>query len=248
MDIREVLALVQRGDMDIAEAEKLLRMDHLDSIGDDVLFDESRQLRKNIPEVVYGASKDYGTIAEILKKRKGRLTLVSKVDEDKYTSIKKMVNGLTYDPVARMIIFGKMPEKDRGVIGIVTAGTSDIPIAEEARIMAESMGVRCVTAYDIGVAGIHRLIEPMKTMIESDVSAIVAVAGMEGALPTVISSLSPVPVIGVPVSTGYGMGGKGEAALMSMLQSCSMGLTAVNIDNGIGAGATAALIAVGRKR
>ena len=224
MDIREVLSSVQRGDMDIAEAEKLLRMDHLDSIGDDVLFDESRQLRKNIPEVVYGASKDYGTIAEILKKRKGRLTLVSKVDEDKYTFIKKMVNGLIYDPVAKMIIFGKMPEKDRGVIGIVTAGTSDIPIAEEARIMAESMGVRCVTAYDIGVAG------------------------MEGALPTVISSLSPVPVIGVPVSTGYGMGGKGEAALMSMLQSCSMGLTAVNIDNGIGAGATAALIAVGRKR
>ena len=112
--------------------------------------------------------------------------------------------------------------------------------------MAESMCIRCITAYDIGVAGIHRLIEPMKRMIDSDVSAIVAVAGMEGALPTVITSLSPVPVIGVPVSTGYGHGGKGEAALMSMLQSCSMGLTAVNIDNGIGAGATAALIAIGR--
>ena len=115
-------------------------------------------------------------------------------------------------------------------------------------MMAESMGVKCVTFYDIGVAGIHRLIEPMKKMIDSDVAAIVAVAGMEGALPTVISSLSPVPVIGVPVSTGYGMGGKGEAALYSMLQSCSMGLTCVNIDNGIGAGATAALIAIGRDR
>ena len=246
MDIREVLSSVQRGDMDIAEAEKLLRMDHLDSIGDDVLFDESRQLRKNIPEVVYGASKDYGTIAEILKKRKGRLTLVSKVDEDKFALVKKAVKDITYIPAAKVIISGKMPETDKGTIGIVTAGTSDIPIAEEARIMAESMGVRCITAYDIGVAGIHRLIEPMKRMIESDVSAIVAAAGMEGALPTVITSLSPVPVIGVPVSTGYGHGGKGEAALMSMLQSCSMGLTAVNIDNGIGAGATAALIAIGR--
>ena len=139
-----------------------------------------------------------------------------------------------------------MPSLDKGTIGIITAGTSDIPVAEEARIMAESMGVRCVLAYDIGVAGIHRMIEPMKNMISEDVSAIVVAAGMEGALPTVISSLSPVPVIGVPVSTGYGMGGKGEAALLSILQSCSMGLTAVNIDNGIGAGATAALIALGR--
>ncbi len=141
-----------------------------------------------------------------------------------------------------------MPLQDKGVIGIITAGTSDIPIAEEARIMAESMGVRCITFYDIGVAGIHRLIEPMKTLIDEDVSAIVAVAGMEGALPTVVSSLSPVPGIGVPTSTGYGLGGKGEAALYSILQSCSMGLTAVNIDNGIGAGATAALIARGRER
>ena len=247
MDIREVLSSVQRGDMDIAEAEKILRMDHLEIIGDDVLFDESRQLRKNIPEVVYGASKDHGTIAEILKKRKDRLTLVSKVDEDKFNLVKKTVKDIIYIPAAKVIISGKMPEADKGTIGIVTAGTSDIPIAEEARVMAESMGVRCITAYDIGVAGIHRLIEPMKRMIESDVSAIVAVAGMEGALPTVITSLSPVPVIGVPVSTGYGHGGKGEAALMSMLQSCSMGLTAVNIDNGIGAGATAALIAIGRK-
>lgn len=248
MDIREVLSSVQKGDMDIAEAERLLRMDHLDSIGGDVLFDESRQLRKNIPEVVYGATKDYGTIAEILKKRGDKLTLVSKVDEDKYAHVNSLVHGTKYAADAKVIISGKMPVLDKGTIGILTAGTSDIPIAEEARIMAESMGVKCVTFYDIGVAGIHRLIEPMKKMIDSDVAAIVAVAGMEGALPTVISSLSPVPVIGVPVSTGYGMGGKGEAALYSMLQSCSIGLTCVNIDNGIGAGATAALIAIGRDR
>ena len=248
MDIREVLESVRNGKMDIAEAERLLRMDNLETIGSDVLFDESRQMRKNIPEVVYGATKTYRTIADILKKREGKLTLVSKVDEEKYAHINSLVHGTGYIEEAKIVISGKMPELDRGTIGIITAGTSDIPIAEEARIMAESMGVRCVTAYDVGVAGIHRLIEPMKRMIEEDVSAIVVAAGMEGALPTVISSLSPVPVIGVPVSTGYGLGGKGEAALYSILQSCSPGLTAVNIDNGIGAGATAALIACGRER
>ena len=248
MDIREVLESVRNGKMDIAEAERLLRMDNLETIGSDVLFDESRQMRKNIPEVVYGATKTYRTIADILKKREGKLTLVSKVDEEKYAHINSLVHGTRYIEEAKIVISGKMPELDRGTIGIITAGTSDIPIAEEARIMAESMGVRCVIAYDVGVAGIHRLIEPMKRMIEEDVSAIVVAAGMEGALPTVISSLSPVPVIGVPVSTGYGLGGKGEAALYSILQSCSPGLTAVNIDNGIGAGATAALIACGRER
>ena len=246
MDIREILQSLKDGKIDIQEAELQLRLDHVDSIGCDVLFDESRALRKNIPEVIYGATKEPETIAEILRRRQGKLSIVSKVDADKYDSVSRLVEDIVYEKKAGMIISGRMPAQDKGVIGILTAGTSDIPIAEEARIVAESMGVRCITFYDIGVAGIHRLIEPMKKLIEADVSAIVVVAGMEGALPTVISSLSPVPVIGVPVSTGYGLGGNGEAALMSILQSCSLGLTAVNIDNGVGAGATAALIAIGR--
>ena len=248
MDIRDVLKSLKDGDIDVPEAERLLRLDYLENIGDDVLFDGSRQIRKNIPEVVYGATKSVDTITDILDSREGELTLVSKVEPEKFSFIGRFVKGLKYDSTSKVIISGKMPPLDKGTIGIITAGTSDIPIAEEARLMAESMGVRCVTAYDIGVAGIHRMIEPMKRMISEDVSAIVVAAGMEGALPTVISSLSPVPVIGVPVSTGYGMGGKGEAALLSILQSCSMGLTTVNIDNGIGAGATAALIALGRSK
>lgn len=247
MDIREILQSLKDGKIDIQEAERQLRLDHVDSIGGDVLFDESRVLRKNIPEIIYGATKEPETIADILRKREGKLSIVSKVDPDKFSAVSKLVKGIVYEKKAKIIVSGRMPSPDKGTIGILTAGTSDIPIAEEARIVAESMGVRCITFYDIGVAGIHRLIEPMKKLIEADVSAIVVVAGMEGALPTVISSLSPVPVIGVPVSTGYGLGGNGEAALMSILQSCSVGLTAVNIDNGIGAGATAALIAVNRK-
>ena len=246
MDIRGILQSLKGGKIDIQEAERQLRLDHVDSIGSEVLFDEARALRKNIPEVIYGATKEPETIAEILKRREGKLSIVSKVDAEKFESVSKLIKGIVYEKKARIIVSGNMPAQDRGVIGILTAGTSDIPIAEEARIVAVSMGVRCITFYDIGVAGIHRLIEPMKRLIEADVSAIVVVAGMEGALPTVISSLSPVPVIGVPVSTGYGLGGNGEAALMSILQSCSLGLTTVNIDNGVGAGATAALIAIGR--
>jgi NCAIR mutase (PurE)-related protein len=128
-------------------------------------------------------------------------------------------------------------------IGILTAGSSDISIAEEAAAIARLMGVEVASFYDVGIAGVHRLFNPLKDLVSQKVKAIVVVAGMEGALPAIVSSLVNIPVIGVPASVGYGYGGKGEAALMTMLQSCSPGLVVVNIDNGINAGATAALIA-----
>ena len=131
----------------------------------------------------------------------------------------------------------------KGKVGIITAGTSDIPVAEEARETCEFMGCDVISAYDIGIAGIHRLFAPLKEMLEENVRVIIVMAGMEGALPSVVASLVDVPVIGVPCSVGYGYGGKGEAALMSMLQSCSPGLVVVNIDNGFGAGVSAALMA-----
>ena len=114
--------------------------------------------------------------------------------------------------------------------------------------MAESMGCRCITSYDVGVAGVHRVLEPMRTMLDEDVDAIIVAAGMEGALPSLVASLASVPVIGVPTSTGYGYGGNGEAALMCMLQTCSPGLAVVNIDNGIGAGSMAAIISRRRRK
>jgi NCAIR mutase (PurE)-related protein len=126
---------------------------------------------------------------------------------------------------------------------VITAGTSDVPIAEEAAVVAEEMGCGVVTAYDCGVAGLHRLAAPLRAMRRRRVDAIVVAAGMDGALPSVVSGLVDVPVIGLPTSIGYGAGGKGVAALLSMLQTCSPGLAVVNIDNGVGAGATAALIA-----
>jgi NCAIR mutase (PurE)-related protein len=130
-----------------------------------------------------------------------------------------------------------------GKIGVLTAGTSDVPVAEEARLVAEAMGCQVQTLYDVGVAGLHRLVGPLRELLVGDVAALVVCAGMDGALPSVVAGLAPVPVIGVPTSVGYGAGGKGRAALLSMLQTCAPGLTVVNIDNGVGAGATAALIA-----
>ncbi len=138
---------------------------------------------------------------------------------------------------------GQERSSDAGTIGIISAGTADIPVAEQAAIMAGEMGCTVLRAYDVGVAGVHRLADPLKQMLSSDTRALVVVAGMEGALPSVVSGLVPVPVIGLPTSTGYGLGGEGITALLAMLQSCSPGLSVVNIDNGIGAGATAALIA-----
>jgi pyridinium-3,5-biscarboxylic acid mononucleotide synthase len=130
-----------------------------------------------------------------------------------------------------------------GQVGVICAGTSDIPVAEEAALMAEEMGCEVTCIYDVGVAGLHRLVAPLKELITRGTDAIIVAAGMDGALPSVVAGLVPVPVIGLPTSVGYGMGGKGVAALLAMLQSCAPGLTVVNIDNGVGAGITAALIA-----
>jgi len=246
MDVKSILESFKKGELSADEAEKLLRMDYIDSIGDSVLFDSSRHLRTGIPEVVYANSKKPETVLEIVRKRDSGILLISKAKDEHLDLLEKGIPEIRIFRECGMAVKGEFPEKKKGRIGIITAGTSDIPIAMEAKLMAEAMGIECITFFDIGVAGLHRILEPMQKLIESHVSAIVVVAGMEGALPTVVSSLSPVPVIGVPTSIGYGYGGNGECALMSMLQSCSPGLSVVNIDNGIGAGATAALIAGNR--
>ena len=130
-----------------------------------------------------------------------------------------------------------------GRVGIITAGTSDLPVAQQAAVMASEMGCQVKMVSDVGVAGIHRLVEPLSQLLDSDVDVLIVAAGMDGALPSVVAGLVRLPVIGLPTSNGYGLGGRGQAALLSMLQTCSPGLVVVNIDNGIGAGASAALIA-----
>jgi NCAIR mutase (PurE)-related protein len=132
-----------------------------------------------------------------------------------------------------------------GRVGVVTAGTSDQPIAEEAALVCQEMGCSVHTVYDVGVAGLHRLFAPLKMLVEeARVDVVIVAAGMDGALPSVVSGLVDVPVIGLPTSIGYGMGGQGQAAILAMLQTCSPGLAVVNIDNGVGAGAMAGIIAV----
>jgi NCAIR mutase (PurE)-related protein len=190
-------------------------------------------------------------VADIAKRvPKGGYLLISRASKEHYDAVAAAIkdNRTTFHENASMISVGE-PEKreKKGVIGILTAGSSDIHVAEEAKLMAESMGCGCITSYDVGVAGMHRVLEPMRAMLDADADAIIVVAGMEGALPSLVASLASVPVIGVPTSTGYGYGGNGEAALMSMLQTCSPGLAVVNIDNGIGAGSMAAMISRRRR-
>jgi NCAIR mutase (PurE)-related protein len=253
MNVRDVLEGYREGRIDLKRAEQLLRMDFLERVGEHTLFDHAREARRGIPEVIWGENKSPIMVAEIvqaiLKDRDA--VLVSRASAEHLKALKDVVDPshLRFIESSRMIVVDKRPDRPRkGRIGILTAGSSDIAVAEEAKAMAEVMGCEVLTEYDIGVAALHRFLEPLAKMLDQGVDALVVVAGMEGALPTVVSGLADVPIIGVPTSVGYGYGGKGEAALMGMLQTCSPGLVVVNIDNGIAAGATAALISLRCRR
>ncbi|MDI3483282.1 MAG: pyridinium-3,5-biscarboxylic acid mononucleotide synthase [Candidatus Methanomethylophilaceae archaeon] len=248
MDIHDVLISLKEGLISVEEAEKLLRLDYIQRIEDHTVFDHARQLRSGLPEVIYGLSKDPETVADIVEGALEHrdLVIVSRVNGDHYDAVRRRIGegDLVYERLARILVIDRRTHKEvRGKVGIITAGTSDIAIAEEARVFLEVLGCECLCFHDVGIAGMHRFLEPMRVVLEKDVDVLIVLAGMEGALPTLIASLSPIPVIGVPVSTGYGAGGGGEAALYSMLQSCALGLAVVNIDNGIGAAAIAAMIA-----
>lgn len=223
----------------IEPLEAFARLDHL------------RRERTGIPEAVLAEGKNREQVLELVKAiaLKGGNALATRVSADIAAFVKEHLDQsmqAVYHGTGRALVVTRSDariESSGGVIAVLAAGTSDLPVAEEARVTAESMGCRVLLFYDVGVAGIHRLVKPLEEIQTQAASAVVAVAGMEGALPTVVRGLVAVPVIGVPTSVGYGYGGKGEAALMTMLQSCAPGLTVVNIDNGFGAGATAALIA-----
>jgi pyridinium-3,5-biscarboxylic acid mononucleotide synthase len=212
--------------------------------------DLERDNRKGVPEVLLAQGKreeDVLSIARTFVERTGR-SIISRVDAGLMAKLRSEFADcvlLEHSP-SRMVVVkrhGFLSPHTGGKVGVVSAGTSDVPVAEEARMVAEEMGCDTYSVYDVGVAGIHRLFEPLQGLKDAGVDAIVVAAGMDGALPSVVAGLVDVPVIGLPTSVGYGLGGKGLAALLSMLQTCSPGLVVVNIDNGVGAGATAALIA-----
>ncbi len=214
-------------------------------------LDLDRRERTGIPETVLAEGKSVEQLVSITRTlcEKSGVVLVTRASNDFADNLQAVFQAgykFHYNSAGRAVVIQRLdfPQiSTGGCIAIVSAGTGDLSVAEEARVTAEVMGCEVLSYYDAGVAGIHRLVEPIKDILEKDVAAVVVIAGMEGALPSIVRGLVPVPVIGVPTSIGYGYGAKGEAALMSMLQSCSPGLTVVNIDNGFGAGATAALIA-----
>lgn len=212
--------------------------------------DPGREQRKGTPEVIFGETKDVAQItamAQGLLRGSGR-AIISRVPPEAIVPIQAAFQAYTVvvRQAARAVIIyqpGYVRQRTGGSVGVISAGTSDVPVAEEAALIAEEMGCDVTCIYDVGVAGLHRLIEPLRTLLSNGVDAIIVAAGMDGALPSVVAGLVPVPVIGLPTSIGYGLGGKGVAALLSMLQTCAPGLSVVNIDNGVGAGITAALIA-----
>jgi NCAIR mutase (PurE)-related protein len=216
----------------------------------EVCPDTGREQRKGVPEIVLGETKN---VTQIIGMTQGLLAgsgraIISRLSADLVASISAAFQEYTIrvHEAARTMVISRpdyVPVHTGGHVGVISAGTSDIPVAEEAAVIAKEMGCQVTCIYDVGVAGLHRLLLPLRDLLAHEVDVIIVAAGMDGALPSVVAGLVPVPVIGLPTSIGYGLGGKGVAALLSMLQTCAPGLSVVNIDNGVGAGITAALIA-----
>lgn len=219
--------------------------------GPSVRVDANRTHRTGIPEVVFAGNKSSADVAEALRRlaaTNGR-ALASRVRPEDVSAIRVALEpafSVETHALARAVVASRAGTErpDRGgIVGIVSAGTSDIPIAAEASLVAAEMGATVLEAWDVGVAGLHRLVEPLERFAAAHIDVLIVAAGMDGALPSVVAGLVDVPVIGLPTSIGYGLGAGGIGALTTMLQSCAPGLVVVNIDNGVGAGSAAALIA-----
>jgi len=246
--LQDVLSRYKSGDISLESAAEEIEGLRLDYIGDFACIDLGRAVRCGMPEVVLGEGKDPAHLAEIAIRHAeatGRC-IITRVMPEQVVSIKKRAENtgivLHHHETGRVLVLAKgaAPKPSGGVVAVITAGTSDIRVAEEAKVIAEEMGCEVRTAYDVGAAGIHRLFPALKPLLAAHV--FIVCAGREGTLPAVVAGLVDKPVIGVPVSTGYGYMGEGRAALASMLQSCSV-IAVVNIDAGFTAGAFAARIA-----
>lgn len=250
-----MLKSLKDGKITVSKAKKLLSLYSIEKIEDFAQIDMGRRHRKGIPEIVFAERKQLDEIKKIIKRimSKSDSVVVSRIQKQDYNKIVAFAKKNKFrikegKNTTTLLLHKKELKNSGGRVGIVTAGTSDIGVAEEARLTCEAMNCECICSYDVGIAGMHRIFPILKKFKQRDVDVIIVVAGMEGALASVVSSLVDVPVIGLPTSVGYGYGEKGVAALASMLQSCSLGLSVVNIDNGIGAGAVAANIANNSRR
>jgi NCAIR mutase (PurE)-related protein len=234
-----------------AAIERALRAE-LELTEDGVIarVDSGRQQRTGVPEVVYGDAKDDAALLLICRDLLAHLprVIVSRIDEQRAARVADALDAIVERPFAgRAVVLCRpdsAPPCPRGRVAVFTAGTSDLPAAGEAATVAREMGCGVEIVADVGVAGLHRLVVPLRRVMQQGVDAIIVAAGMDGALPSVISGLVDVPVIGLPTSVGYGVAAGGHAALNTMLSTCAPGLAVVNIDNGVGAGAMAARIAL----
>ena len=240
--LQAILIKVQKGELSPEDALRQLT-DYPYQDLDFAKIDHHRELRKGFPEIIYGLGKTPDQILRIAREilKNGCNLLVTRVDQEAYKKIKKGLAGALYNPLAKTVTMKqKKPVMGKGRIVVMTAGTSDIPVAEEAFVTCDILGNETGRVYDVGVAGLHRLFGEYDKLKGARV--IIAVAGMEGALPSVVAGLVNVPIIAVPTSIGYGASFKGLAALLAMLNSCPGGVAVVNIDNGFGAAYLASLI------
>ncbi|MCI8623985.1 MAG: nickel pincer cofactor biosynthesis protein LarB [Provencibacterium sp.] len=240
--ILNIMERVQSGELTPEQAVLQLKMEPFQDLGY-AKIDHHRALRQGAAEVIYGAGKSAAQIAGIasaMLEKGGKNILITRMDPEKAEEAGRLL-PMRYDPVSRVGIVGPDTEiTGRGIVAVATGGTSDLPVAEEAALTAEALGNRVERLYDVGVAGLHRLLAKMDVIMSARV--VVAVAGMEGALASVLGGLVDCPVIAVPTSVGYGANFGGLSALLSMLNSCASGVSVVNIDNGFGAGYLASMI------
>lgn len=240
--IREVLQAVKDGKMSVDDALLYIKKEPFEDLGY-AKIDLHRGVRQGVAEVIYGASKTTEQILGIvdtMKKNGQETILITRIKKDAAQKIQESVE-MTYYEMGSMGLVGKMPDAfGKGKIVVATGGTSDMPVAEEAALTAEALGNEVVRLYDVGVAGLHRLLSHLDEIMSAKV--VIAIAGMEGALASVIGGLVDCPVIAVPTSVGYGAAFDGLAALLSMMNSCASGVSVVNIDNGFGAGYLASMI------
>jgi len=241
-ELQALLQAVAKGELSPKQAEQQLRTEPFSDLGY-AKVDHHRAIRQGVAEVIYGEGKTADQIRGICQsmiKKGQKAILITRLSKEHADDL-KLDFELWYHTLSRVGIIGDIPEpKGRGTIVVAAAGTSDLPVAEEAALTAEVLGNKVERLYDVGVAGIHRLFAHAEDIARAEV--IVAVAGMEGALPSVVAGIADCPVIAVPTSVGYGASLNGLAALLAMLNSCASGVSVVNIDNGFGAGYQAAMI------
>ncbi len=241
-DIKKLFEQVRRGKLSPDEAVQQLKSLPFEDLGF-AKVDHHRELRAGMPEVIFGPGKDPAHLAEIFVKlaAEGNNVLATRVSPEQVRAVRKKMRKAEHNKLARALTLRQKDEKvGKGKIVVVCAGTSDVPVAEEAVVTAELMGNTVERVYDVGVAGIHRLLAHRSVLSEARV--VIVCAGMEGALPSVVGGLVGVPVIAVPTSIGYGASFGGVTALLAMMNSCASNVTVVNIDNGFGAGYVASMI------